>query len=195
MQLRRQKPARALPLLTAERFLAEREFATQKAELVHGVVHAMYEGGDRLMTGASDRHNKVTVNAIGALLGPSQELGCELYANGMGVLVGAGTVYDPDVMATCDPSGDSSLSHTKPCLVIEVLSPSTRSVDEREKRIAYIRIPTMHDYLIVNADDRMVDHHHREDDGVWSWTLRYPGDVCSTTCLGPLPVAELFIGL
>ena len=98
-------------------------------------------------------------------------------------------------MATCDPSGDSSLSHTKPCLVIEVLSPSTRSVDEREKRIAYIRIPTMHDYLIVNADDRMVDHHHREDDGVWSWTLRYPGDVCSTTCLGPLPVAELFIGL
>ena len=92
-------PARALPLLTAERFLAEREFATQKAELVHGVVHAMYEGGDRLMTGASDRHNKVTVNAIGALLGPSRELGCELYANGMGVLVGADTVYE---LPRCD---------------------------------------------------------------------------------------------
>ena len=88
----------------------------------------------------------------------------------MGVLADGANLYHPDVMATCDPAGDSSLSRTKPCLIIEVLAPSTRSIDERETRVAYFRIPAMHDYLIVNAEDRMVDHHRREDDGVWSWT-------------------------
>ena len=57
----------------------------------------------------------------------------------MGVLVDGQTMFYPDVMATCDPSGDTSLSRTKPCLIIEVLSPSTRSIDEREKRVAYFR--------------------------------------------------------
>ena len=187
-------PARALPLLTAEEFLEKRDTFPQKVELVGGIVHPMYDGA-LAMTGGTDRHNKVTVNAIGALLGPARQLGCELYANDMGVLVDGDTLFYPDVMATCDPSGDSSRSRTKPCLIIEVLSPSTRSVDEREKRVAYFRIPTMHDYLIVNAEDRMVDHHHREDDDVWSWTVRSNGDTCPTSCLGPLAVGDLFIGL
>ena len=188
-------PARALPLLTAEEFLAQRHTFPGKVELVHGIVYPMYDGPDRLMTGGTDKHNKVTVNAIGALLPVARQLGCELYANDMGVLVDGENIYYPDVMATCDPAGDSNLSRTKPCLIIEVLSPSTRSVDEREKRVAYFRIPTMHDYLIVDAEERMVDHHHREDDGVWSWTVRSNGDTCPTSCLGPLAVGDLFIGL
>ena len=182
-------------MLTVDEFLAQRHTIAGKAELVHGVVHLMYDGAGRLMTGGTDKHNKVTVNAIGALLGPARSLGCELFANDMGVRVSGDTLYYPDVMAVCDADGDTSLNRTKPCLIIEVLSPSTRSIDEREKRIAYFRITSMRDYLIVDAEERMVDHHHREDDDVWSWTVRNPGDSCPSTCLGPLAIADLFIGV
>ena len=96
-------PARALPLLTAEEFLAQRHTFPGKVELVHGIVYPMYDDPDRLMTGGTDKHNKVTVNAIGALLPVARQLGCELYANDMGVLVDGENIYYPDVMATCDP--------------------------------------------------------------------------------------------
>lgn len=125
----------------------------------------------------------------------SRENGCELLSSDAALQVGRDTIYYPDVMVVCDAEGDSDLVRTKPCLVIEVLSPSTRSIDEREKRVAYLRIPSMQDYMIVHPEDRMVDHHHRDDGELWSWTVRNPGDVCPTTCVGPFPVADLFLGL
>ena len=59
--------ARALPLLTVEEFLAQRHTFPGKVELVHGIVYPMYDHPDRLMTGGTDKHNKVTVNAVLAL--------------------------------------------------------------------------------------------------------------------------------
>ena len=180
-------PARSLDLVSVEEFLESRGPNAQKAELVGGVI--------QLMAGAKIRHVRICTNAVLALGPASRENGCELLSSDAALQVARDTIYYPDVMVVCDAEGDSDLVRTKPCLVIEVLSPSTRAIDEREKRVAYLRIPSMQDYLIVHPEDRMVDHHHREDGELWSWTVRNPGDVCPTTCLGPLPVADLFLGL
>lgn len=177
---------RALDLVSIDDFVGTR-VEGQRAELVGGIVY--------LMSGGTDRHNKIAVNAILALGGPSRTLGCELFMSDMALQASDDTVYYPDVMAVCDSQGDTNLTRTKPCLVIEVLSPSTKSFDEREKRIAYRQIPTMRDYLIVHPEDEMVDHHHREVSGTWSWTVRNRGDACPSTCLGPLAIEDLFVGL
>lgn len=177
---------RSLDLISVDDFVRTR-VEGQRAELVGGIVY--------LMTGGTDRHNKIAVNAILALGTASRTLGCELFTSDMGIQASADTVYYPDVMAVCDSEGDTNLTRTKPCLIIEVLSPSTKSFDEREKRIAYRQILSMRDYLIVHPEDEMVDHHHREDTGTWSWTVRNRGDVCPTTCLGPLAIEDLFVGL
>ena len=50
---------RALNLVSIEAFLDSRDTAKQKAELVGGVIH--------LMAGATDRHNKISINAVLAL--------------------------------------------------------------------------------------------------------------------------------
>ncbi len=178
--------ARSLGLVGVDEFVSTR-VEGQRAELVGGIVY--------LMSGGTDRHNKIGVNAIGALLGPSRALGCELFMSDMAVQTSSDTIYYPDVMVVCDNAGDTNLTRTKPCLIIEVLSPSTKSFDEREKRIAYRQIPSMRDYLIVHPEIEMVDHHHREDSGTWSWTVRNRGDFCPATCLGPLAIEDLFVGL
>lgn len=178
---------RALNLVSIEAFLDSRDTAKQKAELVGGVIH--------LMAGATDRHNKISINAVLALGPASRQLGCELFMADMALQIGKNTIYYPDLMAVCDPSGESNLTRTKPCLLIEVLSPSTQSIDEREKRVAYMRLASMRDYLVVHPDDAMVDHHHREDDETWSWTVRNRGDSCPATCLGPLAIFDLFVGV
>lgn len=173
-------------MLTAEQFLLMRP-SVHKAELLEGTIHNM--------VGATATHNKTVVNAVMALIGASRRLGCDLFANDMAVKVGPTTVYYPDVVVACDSEGDSDLVRSKPCLIIEVLSPSTAGTDKREKRVAFQRIASMRNYFIVDPSSHRVDHHHREDAETWSWTVRASGDTCPQTCLGDLAIENLFIGL
>ena len=46
--------------------------------------------------------------------------------------------------------------------MIELASPSTESIDRREKMIAYRRLPTLRAYLIVAQDSRCVERHWRD---------------------------------
>ena len=39
-----------------------------------------------------------------------------------------------------------------PVLIIEVISPNTRSIDEREKRVAYQSLAGLQEYLLVEQD-------------------------------------------
>jgi Uma2 family endonuclease len=171
--------------MTAAEFLALPEDGTH-AELVNGVVYNM--------TGAGGRHNTVAVNAVGALLQRCRELACRIYTSSMLLRIDDSTVYAPDVMVTCVPS-ESDRFETSPCLIIEVLSPTTANIDDREKRIAYARIPTMRDYLIVDHEATRVEHFHRESADTWSWTTVERDGLISTACVGDIAVADLFIGL
>ncbi len=158
-----------------------------RAELVNGVVY--------LMTGAAPRHNKVTVNAILALGAAARTLGCELFANDMAIQISEKTVYFPDVAVTCSTADETLRTRTNPCLIIEVLSPSTGSIDQREKRIAYEQLASMRDYLIVDPDECTVEHHRRVVEDRWSRATAHVSDIIVDTCLGTLTVADLFIGL
>jgi Uma2 family endonuclease len=173
-------------LLTVDDFLVRWE-SREKAELMGGQVYAM--------AGGTARHSAVAVNAVIAF-GPLARLrGCQLFNSDLALQIGEFTAYFPDVMAVCDSEGDGPRSRTKPCLIIEVVSPSTQMIDEREKLLSYRLIPSLHDYLIVHPDELWVAHHHRGADAQWSVTLHYRGDVCDTTCLGTVAVDDLFIDL
>jgi Uma2 family endonuclease len=50
-----------------------------------------------------------------------------------------------------------------------VLSPSTASIDRREKVMAYRGIATLQAYLIVSRDERRVERHWRDEEGTWQY--------------------------
>ncbi len=60
---------------------------------------------------------------------------------------------------------DDAIAAPNPVVVVEVLSPSTQSVDTGAKLADYFRVPSIQHYLIVRADRRAVIHHRRRDDG------------------------------
>ncbi|HEX7119832.1 MAG TPA: Uma2 family endonuclease [Longimicrobiales bacterium] len=49
----------------------------------------------------------------------------------------------PDVMVVREPHDPEAVVLTDPCLLVEVTSPSTETIDRREKLAAYTRIPTL----------------------------------------------------
>lgn len=92
-------------------------------------------------------------------------LPCEAFADGITVAVGDDTDYEPDAVVTCgERLADDAIVAPNPVVVVEVLSPSTRSVDTGAKLADYFRVPSIQHYLIVRADRRAVIHHRRHGD-------------------------------
>jgi Uma2 family endonuclease len=57
--------------------------------------------------------------------------------------------YYPDVQVVCDSNDQLSVYQDHPVLIIEVLSPSTRAYDLQEKHDAYLSIPSLQCYIVL----------------------------------------------
>jgi Uma2 family endonuclease len=66
-----------------------------------------------------------------------------------------------------DEAGDEALYQHAPCLIVEITSPSTESIDRREKAFTYRKIPSLRAYLIVDQNRRWVERHWRDEAGEW----------------------------
>lgn len=70
-------------------------------------------------------------------------------------------------MVACEPDSDDPYVEREPCLIVEVISPTTESVDRREKLTAYSKILTLQAYLIVDQNSPKVQLHLLGEDGQW----------------------------
>lgn len=132
------------------------------------IKHEFVDGELYAFAGASRRHNRIAMNIYRHLL-PQTAPPCEIYANDVKLQAASNVVYYPDVMVTCDPDDDDELIVRAPCLVVEVISPNTRTTDLREKLMIYRQIPSLRSYLIVQQDERRVTRHWRDEHGNWWW--------------------------
>src|SRR5688500_16788751 len=102
-----------------EYLLIEEESIDVRHEYVDGFLYAM--------VGASKNHSVITGNIEAALRPAARRTQCRIYRTEVKLRVAPRRVYYPDLMVVCDPEDrNDSLIVTKPCLVVEVLSPGTR---------------------------------------------------------------------
>lgn len=146
--------------LSVEEYLELEKTATVRHEYVGGMVHAL--------AGASDRHNRITLNIASRLLANARGGPCRVYMSDMKLRASENAFYYPDVMVVCEPLEPGNPDFQRdPCLVVEVLSPSTEQIDRREKLLTYQNIPGVGAYLVVSQDRRRVERHFRGEDGLW----------------------------
>jgi Uma2 family endonuclease len=119
-----------------------------------------------------------------------------VYGSDMLLRINAATTYYPDVQVVCDPADTAQQYTTRPCLIVEVLSPSTAAVDRREKLLEYEALDSLRGYLIVWTDQRRCMLHSRSDDQQWSSTLRGPdGDLLLPCPEVRLTLDEIYAGV
>lgn len=146
----------------ADDYLAwEREQPT-KHELIDNYVIAM--------AGASREHNNITHAINGLFYNQLRKKPCETYTSDMRVQVNPrGTYTYPDVVVICGEPQFNDDQHvdtlTNPTVIIEVLSPSTESIDRLSKLDQYRRLPSLQAYLIVSQDSARIESHTRLDKG------------------------------
>ena len=73
--------------------------------------------------------------------------------------------YYPDVSVTCRPNPPSDSYQDEPAVLVEVLSRRTRRVDEGEKKDAYLTIPSLRVYLMIEQETAAVVAFRRTESG------------------------------
>ncbi|ATG88849.1 Uma2 family endonuclease [Methylomonas koyamae] len=172
---------------SAEEYLAWEETQAEKHEFVAGEVFAM--------TGARQDHVVVSLNIASSLKQRLRGTPCRAYMADLKLKVeAADAFFYPDVMVSCHP-GDLANQQfiSNPSLIVEVLSESTADYDRGGKFVAYRKLESLMEYLIVDIEARRVECFRRTADN--DWLLHdYLGEVdCELTSLGvQIPMAEIF---
>jgi Uma2 family endonuclease len=150
--------AQARPLLSEAEYLALESRAEAKSEYIAGEVHAM--------AGASERHNRIAGNIFFHLRAATRGKRCRAFLADMRLRVALGpSYYYPDAMLVCDPADEEPLHKSRPCLLAEVLSPATASIDLREKWLSYQSIASLRYYLVADSERSWARLYTRTDSG------------------------------
>lgn len=139
----------ALKKMTEQEYLQSEETSPVKREYVDGFVYPLHG-----QAGATSRHGILALNVATALYRPARARGCQVYASDLRVKVLQGRYYYPDVLVTCESLDPKARYAQSPCLIVEVLSDSTRDLDRREKLWAYQSLPSLQGYLLVDTAAR-----------------------------------------
>jgi Uma2 family endonuclease len=154
-------------------------------ELVGGRVYAM--------AGGTERHDLAAGLVYESLAPTARANGCRPFISNRLLRTLAGNTYYPDVMLVCGPA-PHGLYETEPALVVEVLSPSTADTDRREKAVAYLSVPALDIYALVDSDRRCIEVARRQEDGAVRWDVFGRGAVF-TSRHGVIDVDALFEAL
>jgi Uma2 family endonuclease len=133
--------------MTVEEYLEFERTSPTRHEFVDGVMVAM--------SGESKKHNRIAIRIVKALDDIAETKGCSVYVNSVKLRTRGSRYRYPDVIVTCEDGGDDHIVDAA-CVLFEVLSESTESVDVTEKLSEYTRIPSLQRYVLVSQHQRFV---------------------------------------
>lgn len=149
------------PKLTPEEYFIWEEKQLLRHEYINGEVYAM--------TGGTQNHGRIASNIIFIVKGHLRGGGCQVGNSDCRVNIFETKDYVyPDVSVTCDKRDLTAIQAIQyPCLIVEVLSPSTASYDRGDKFRLYRRNPSLQDYVLVDAEKIAIDLYRKNERGNW----------------------------
>lgn len=149
----------------ARRYMTADEFLDWQAG--QDQLHELVDGAPRAMVGARSAHDRLVMNLARELGVQFRGKKCRPFSESLAVRIPAGNVRRPDIGVDCGPYDGNATSAAEPKLVIEVLSPSTRGIDQFRKVDEYKTIPGLDHILLVDPDVAEAILRSRGADGAW----------------------------
>ena len=161
------------------------------------VRHEYLDGEVYAMSGASRRHNLVSGNLSSHLISRLRGGPCQVFIVDVKVYIEAlNYFYYPDIVVTCDPEDNDEYFVRRPVLVVEVESPSTSAIDKREKLMAYRKLESLREYLLLSQDSISGELFRRDENGNWwSEQLGPDSELRLESIDVSLPLASLYEGV
>jgi Uma2 family endonuclease len=180
-----------LDLISVEDYLAGELNSPVKHEYLGGIVYAM--------AGGKNSHNRIATNVTGMLYARLRGNPCQPFNSDTKIRIRLPTqtrFYYPDVSVVCHPNPAEDAFQDEPVIVVEVLSESTRRADEGEKKEAYLTIPSLAVYVLVEQESAQVIIFRRTNDGFVREVYRGIEQAISLPELSTtLPLVEVYEGV
>ena len=178
--------------MTPEEFFAWEQGRDGLYELVDGVPVPHI----KMMTGASAQHDRVTVNVIVSLGTQLRGSGCRPTTDDIALRTSIATVRRPDITVECGDLVRDTYENREPRLVVEVLSPSTASIDRFRKLEEYRRHPTLAYILLIETRWPGAVLYRREGASWETQTFESLEDTIALPAIGAtLALADIYEGL
>jgi Uma2 family endonuclease len=187
-----------LPKLTPEEYFAWEEQQEIKHEYFDGEVFAM--------SGGTQNHARIGGRLFSLIDLHLDDSGCVALTSDARVKIQESEKYVyPDVSVSCDERDRETPQFiTHPCLIVEVLSPSTvraasafaEAYDRGDKFELYRRSSSLREYALVSADKIAIDLHRKDDLNRWQSIYYRAGDTVELETIGlTFPVERVYRGI
>ena len=135
--------------ISVDDYLAGELLAKNKHEYVDGRIYAI--------AGGKNVHHRIGSRVLGSLYQQLASSHCEVLNSDTKVRIRAERrtyFYYPDAIVVCNPNPDDDTFQDQPVVIVEVISESTRRLDEGEKRVNYLSIPSLDTYILLEQSRR-----------------------------------------
>ena len=166
--------------MSPQEFLEWEKNQELRYEYIDGEVFAM--------TGGTKPHNRIAGNLYTAIDNflAENDRDCEVFIADVKVQLSQSNSYHyPDVVVTCDERDKKSQNLIEhPCLIVEVLSPSTEAFDRGKKFTNYRQLNTLKEYVLIQADEIGIECFRLNKEGLWVLHSYAEGDVLELESVG-----------
>ncbi len=179
-----------LPKFTPEEYFAWEEQQEIKHEYFEGEVFAM--------SGGTQNHSRVGGRLFSLIDFHLDNSGCVALTSDARVKIQSSEKYVyPDVSVTCDERDRETPQFiTHPCLIVEVLSPSTEAYDRGDKFELYRRSTSLQEYALVSADKIAIDLYRKDDLARWQAIYYRDGDIVELESINlTFPIERIYRGI
>jgi Uma2 family endonuclease len=165
------------------------------------IKHEYHQGRIIDMTGGTLNHNKITGNLYAYLTFALRNQPYEIYINDVRLWIAEHQLYTyPDIMLI---SGEPLLIENRqdtvlnPCLIVEVLSKSTKNYDQGDKFDFYRAIADFQEYILIDQYRCYVQYFRKT--GVGEWLMKEYDQQTDTLQLGiidlQIQLSEIYTGI
>jgi Uma2 family endonuclease len=175
------------PRFTPEEYFAWEEQQLERHEYMDGEVYAM--------SGGTVTHSQIASNFNRLLGNHMRGRGCKTLNSDCRVKVlGMDKYVYPDTSVTCDERDKTTTQYiTYPCLIIEVLSPTTEAYDRGNKFKMYRRNPSLQEYVLVSAEAIEIELFRKTDTDDWRMIDYQAGDTVELKSVNlSLPIEQIY---
>jgi len=159
-------------------------------ELARDIKHELVDGDIYAMAGASANHERIVNNVMRRFGNHLDVSPCEPFSSDMKVKVGLRFFY-PDVLVDCSFDESKPYYTESPTIIVEVLSKTTRRMDETIKLMSYINIPSLQEYVLIEQDFVDIEVVRRSEG--WQPRHYFLGDQVNFESINlTLPVEEIY---
>jgi Uma2 family endonuclease len=151
----------AIQLYSREEYLTLAETSETKYEFFRGEIFAM--------SGGTFNHSFIKGNIFIKLGQKLNGKPCHPMDSDMRLRTPSGLNTYPDISIYCGMPEltDAQTTLLNPCIIVEVLSPSTSHYDRGNKFNHYRSLVTLTDYVLVESTIRWVEHRQLTEAGEW----------------------------